>query len=434
MIIKKLPILGVAALSGILLTQNTLAEDTLTNALTGGKTSANLQYRYENVSTSSTTLKSATAHTVRLRLGYTTDTFKGIGAMVEAESVSALGDKKYDSKASGQTGNGYETIADPTASEINQAYLSYTGIENTTAKWGRQRIKLDNDRFIGNVGWRQNEQTYDAFTLVNTSLPDTKITVGYITNVNRVFSDDSATPISGAAGGNHKMESTILNANYKGLSFGELVGYAYMLKYDPITLATDNTADTMGIRLTGSVPISDNKLLYTGEFATQKDGGNNPTEYSANYTLLEGGIDISSAVFKLGYEVLGADSGATAKVGGAATTKSFSTPLATLHAFNGWADLFLGTPSDGLKDTYVSAGTKIAGVKLAAVFHTFKTDKTNATTGNSNLGKEMDLVVVKPIDKNYTVGLKYAKYTAGSNNAAGKLDTKKAWLWGELKF
>jgi len=434
MLIKKLPVLSIAALSAFLLTQNTYAEDTLTNALTGGKTSANLQYRYENVSTSSTTLKSATANTVRLRLGYMTDTFKGIGAMVEAESVTALGEKKYDSKASGQTGNGYETIADPTASEINQAYLNYSRIENTTAKWGRQRIKLDNDRFIGNVGWRQNEQTYDAFTLVNTSLPDTKLTIGYITNVNRVFSDDSATPISGAAGGNHKMESTILNANYKGLSFGELVGYAYLLKYDPTTGATGNTADTIGIRLKGSAPISDNKLLYTAEFATQKDGGNNPTKYSANYTLLEGGIDISSGVFKMGYEVLGADSGATVKVGGAATTKSFSTPLATLHAFNGWADLFLGTPSDGLKDTYVSAGTKVAGVKLAAIYHTFKTDKTNATTGTSNAGKEIDLVVVKPIDKNYKVGLKYAKYTAGSNNAAGKLDTKKAWLWGEFKF
>ncbi|MFZ2525684.1 MAG: alginate export family protein [Candidatus Ferrigenium altingense] len=427
MLLKKHPISSIAALSALLFAQSALAADTLTDALTGGKASANLQYRYEDVRTGAAAANTATAHTVRLRLGYETATFNGFGAMVEAESVKDLGNKKYDSKATGQTANGYAVIADPEATEINQAYLSYSGIANTTVKFGRQRIKLDNDRFIGNVGWRQNEQTFDAFTLINKSLPNTTITAGYITNVNRVFSDSSATPTSGAFGGNHKMSSTILNANYKGWSFAEVVGYAYLLDYDVATAFTTNSSDTYGLRLNGSTAMGGNKVLYTAEFAEQRSAHGNATNYKTSYTLLEGGVDVTNiAVFKLGYEVLGSDTGAA--------NTQFKTPLATLHAFNGWADMFLATPNQGLKDTYVSANTKLAGFGLGAVYHDYRTDVTTAALTNSNLGKEWNLVATYPFNKNTLVGLKYADYKAGTNNAAALVNTQKTWLWGEFKF
>ena len=43
-----------------------------------------------------------------------------------------------------------------------------------------------------------------------------------------------------------------------------------------------------------------------------------------------------------GYEVLGADDGAA--------LTSFQTPLATLHKFQGWADKFLTTPPNGIRE------------------------------------------------------------------------------------
>jgi len=442
MLLKKHPISSIAVLSALLFAQSALAADTLTDALTGGKASANLQYRYEDVRNNNlpaTGKNTATAHTVRLRLGYETATFNGFGAMVEAESVKDLGNKKYDSKATGQTGatavNNYAVIADPEATEINQAYLSYSGIANTTVKFGRQRIILDNARFVGNVGWRQNEQTFDAFTLVNKSLPNTTITAGYITNANRVFSDSSATPDSGPFGGNHRMQSTILNANYKGWSFAEVVGYAYLLDYDVNTLFTVNSSDTFGLRLNGNTAMGGNKLLYTAEFAEQRSAHGNATNYKTSYTLLEGGVDITNiAVFKLGYEVLGSDTGAA--------NTQFKTPLATLHAFNGWADMFLATPASGLKDTYISANTKLAGINLGAVYHDYRADKTAGAATASKLGDEWNLVVSKSFDKNYTLGLKYADYkakgtatsAAAGDSFTGNVNTKKTWLWGEFKF
>lgn len=417
---KKTIVLAIAAaLPALLITPSVWAADTITDALTGGKTSANLQYRYEDVSTGAATANKGTAYTVRLRLGYTTDTFKGFGAMVEAETVKSLNRKQskgYNSTVNGNTTRA--TILDPEATEMNQAYLSYSGLPDTTAKWGRQRLILDNARFIGNVGWRQNEQTFDALTLVNKSLANTIITLGQITNVNRVVGDNAG------AAGNHKMKSTIANANYKGLGLGEIVGYYYKLNYDVNSGQTGNSSNTMGVRLNGSAPMANNKLVYTAEYATQKGAGTNPIKYSAKYMFVEGGIDMTDlAVFKLGYEVLGADN--------TNTTKSFQTPLATLHAFNGWADKFLTTPAQGLKDTYLSVGGKAAGVNLLGVYHTYKADRTTAAL--STYGKELNLLAAYPIDKNYAVGLKYAKFTADAALGAAQ-DTKKTWLWGEFKF
>ena len=418
MLLKKHPVSSIAALAALFVAQSAFAADTFTGALTGGKANVDVRYRYEDVRTATPT--TATANTVRARVGYTTDTFNGFGAMIEAESVKDLGNKKYDSKATGQTANGYAVIADPEATEINQAYLSFSGIANTTVKFGRQRINLDNQRFIGAVGWRQNEQTFDAFTLVNKSLPNTTITAGYITNVNRIFSDSAAAPDSGAFGGNHRMQSTILNANYKGWSLASITGYAYLLDYDTNTAFTANSSDTYGLRLNGSTAMGGNKLLYTAEYAEQRSAHGNATNYTADYTLLEAGIDVPGiAVFKLGYELLGSDTGAA--------NTQFKTPLATLHAFNGWTDQFLATPASGLEDTYVTVGTKLAGINLAANYHEYRQD-----VGGGDLGEEWGAMAAYTFEKHYTVGLKYSDYKAG--NVAGFTNTEKTWLWGEFKF
>jgi len=439
MLFKKHPVSNIAALSALLFAQSVWAADTLTDALTGGKASMNLQYRYEDVRNASVPVapaqtNQAQANTVRLRLGYETATFNGFGAMVEAESTHDLGNGKYNGGNNGNTN--FATILDPEITEINQAYLSYSGMANTTVKWGRQRIKLDNDRFIGNVGWRQNEQTFDAFTLVNKSLPNTTIFAGYLTNANRVIGDGAA-----ADAGNAHMRSPLLNVSYKGWSFAEIVGYVYALDYKPVGAATTNanTADTYGIRLNGSTAMGGNKLLYTAEFAEQRDGSNNPTNFKDTYTFLEGGIDVTNvAVFKLGYEVLGTDLSATTKATGAATTRSFATPLATLHAFNGWADMFAtATPAQGLKDAYVSAGTKLAGINLGAAYHSYEADKTTAALSSKKLGDEWNLVATYGFNKNTTVGVKYADYKAKGTTGttfATNVNTQKTWLWGEFKF
>ena len=391
--------LAVAATAGALW-QGTAGAETFAEALSGGKADLDMRYRYESVEQDNA-LKDATASTLRTRLGYTTGDYYGLSAHMDFENITAIpDDDDYNSTVNGHTQ--YSVIADPEGSEVNQAYLGYAGLSDTLFKLGRQRIKLDNDRFIGNVGWRQNEQTFDAFSAVNTSLANTKLTYAYLNNVNRIN------------GGNADMSSHLLNLAYSGWKPGSLVAYAYLLDYENSVSLSSNT---YGLRFTGASPINEKaKVLYTVEYALQSDGGDNPADFDLNYSLLEVGGAISGVTAKIGYEILEGDG-----------SVSVQTPLATLHAFNGWSDQFLSTPADGLEDLYLSVGGAVKGVKLLAVFHDFK-----GNDSGDDYGSEWGVVAVKPIGKLYTLGVKYASYSAG--DLAGKVNTDKLWLSAELKI
>ncbi len=120
-------------------------------------------------------------------------------------------------------------VADPADTELNQAYLSYGGFYDTDMKLGRQRIILDNARFVGNSGWRQNEQTFDAFSLQNKSLPNTVITYAYLDRVHNITFDEI------------KLSAHLFNMAYDLAPWAKLIGYGYLLDYD---LDTGPTKDT----------------------------------------------------------------------------------------------------------------------------------------------------------------------------------------------
>jgi len=271
-------------------------------------------------------------------------------------------------------------------SRINQAWVSYSGIPDTAVKAGRQRVILDNARFVGNVGWRQTEQVYDALVVANTSLPDTTLIYGYVTRAYTIVGGDPAS------------QSHLINVSYNGLSFGKITGYAYLLD-----LKHDGVSDSFD-------------LLYHLEFANQSEYANSTDAVDTTYTKLELGGSFAGVTAKIGQETLGSNDDGT---------YGFQTPLATKHAFNGWADQFLVTPQKGLVDSYFSIGGKPMGVKLLAVYHTYTTDK-----DGDDLGKELNLLAAKKFGP-YSVGLKYANYT---DDTPAEDDVTKTWLWGQVKF
>jgi hypothetical protein len=392
----KYPVLALsfAAATGIAMTAQAA---TFTEALTGGTPKLDLRLRYESVDQASA-LQNANAFTLRTRLGYETGEFQSFRAYVELENTTALGDDAYNSTLNGKTQ--YSTVVDPENSEVNQSYIDYSGFDSTLVRAGRQRIILDNARFVGNVGWRQNEQTFTAASISNTALPDTTLYYAYL---------DEIKGINGAATDVH---AHLLNASYAGLAPGKLTGYGYLIDFVNTPLASQQT---WGVRFDGSHDAGAAKLLYTAEYARQTDyqGGN--SNIDADYTLLELGATLSGVTGKVGYEVLGADS-----------AYSFETPLATKHAFNGWADVFLNTPDgQGLKDAYLLVSGSVAGIGLTGVYHDFSADK-----GGADFGTEVDLQALKKFGKNYSAGIKYAAYNADSYS----VDTDKFWVWGGVTF
>ena len=380
--------------------------ESLEAALLNGKATLDLRYRYEAVDQDGAD-KDAKASTVKTRLNYATGTFKGVSGFIEFDDVTSIGDVKYnDAAATPESKTEYPVVADPQGTEVNQAYLKYSGIPDTTVTFGRQRVILDNARFIGNVGWRQNEQTYDALTLVNKSLPDTTIVYGYVTNVNRIFGEASDK-------GDVDTKTHLLNISYAGLPFGKLSAYGYFLDFVD---TPDNSNSTLGLRFAGNTAMSDDvKLLYTLELAQQSDYKDGADTIDYDYSMIELGATVSGVTAKIGQETLGSNDGDGA----------FFTPLATAHAFNGWADKFLATPANGLVDTFVSVGTKVGGVKLLAVYHDYTSDEENI-----DYGTELDLLVAKKINKKYTLLGKYASYSADDHAT----DTDKLWLMAQATF
>lgn len=372
-----------------------------------GALKMDLTYRWENVDQDKGpgNPQTANANTARLRLGYLTPTFFDFQAYAEYEGLYAL-QEDYNSTRNRRTQ--YSVVADPDASELNQFWLSYKGIPDTEAKVGRQRIKLDDDRFIGNVGWRQMEMTYDSVLLTHksTALPGLTVYAGYLDSARTIFSTKES------------MNSPIFNVNYKVGDWGNLVGYGYWLDYRERENFA-KSSQTYGLRFNGKSPkfFDTVNAIYTAEWSNQSDYGDNPNHYQADRINLMAGASAYNLTL----------SGAVEQLNGYGNGKSFQTPLGTNHAFQGWADLFLVTPGDGIRDVNATANYKMMDGSLifTGVYHDFKDD-----TGSVQYGTEWDFSVLKKFGKHYSLLAKYANYTADTFGT----DTQRIWLQADISF
>lgn len=304
-------------------------------------------------------------------MGYLSPEFVGFQVFAEYEGLQDIFTNNYNSTRNSKTQ--FDVIADPQQNELNQLWISYKGLTVTEIKLGRQRIIIDNARFIGNIGWRQLEQTYDALVVTNQSLGNTIIKVGYIINTRDIFSKEN------------DMNAQFVNIGYNFKKFGTLTGYSYLIDFQESTALNSNSNQTYGVRFNGSYQLTDKiKALYTAEYAWQKDLGDNPINYEVDYINIMAGASLFGVTLKAPLEQLGGQNG-----------KGFDTPLATKHAFQGWADVFLTTPADGIRDIQIALSTKIKGVKLIGLYDNYDND-----TGSQDYGQEFGFQAVKKFAKN----------------------------------
>lgn len=389
------------------------AEPSVQDALRKGKFSANGRLRYETVDQDGSA--DAEALTARLRAGYTTKAYRGFQAMIEGEANIPLMSDYFD--GTGTNTSGYAAVTDPEIYEINQLWASYTH-EKTKATIGRQRLVFDNSRFIGDVAWRQNQQTFDALLIQDKTVKDLALTYGYISKINRIF-DDRAPQYD------WQSDSHVIHAAYAGLPFGTLTGYGYLLDFDETSdVAAANSTQTFGVSLAGSPKLTDDiNLLYRAEYATQSDYGASPLSYSTDYYVAELGAQVLKKYsLTLGYEVLGSDDGAV----------GFKTPLATLHAFNGWADKFLTTPAGGIENIYVKAAATLpANLSFLGFYHWFRSAQTDA-----DYGTELDLQLIYKLNTNLSFTAKAAYYQGddAAPTAALRADTNKFMLQADYAY
>lgn len=356
-----------------------------------------LRYRHETVDDSAFS-KDAQADTLRLRLGYLWAFASGWQAYAEGEHVQPLFGEHYNSTANGETT--YPTVADPKATEINQAFVKYSNA-STDATLGRHRLLLDNQRFFGNSGWRQNEQTFDGFSVRQKFKESgTLIHYSWLGRVLRVNGHDNPNPL---------LREWDLNGHLVNLArplpVGNLTGYAYLVENkDRQELSTR----TFGLRWIADIEREGVQPGWSIEYAHQSDFADNPFSVSEPYRLLEARLRWQGITFKLGQELLGGN-GQT----------SFSAPYSSLHAFNGWADRFGNTPANGLDDRFLGAEGKLGKASWALRWHDFQADR-----GGSDYGHELDASMSYPLWKGVTGMLKFADYR--SDGFAS--DTRKLWF------
>ena len=372
--------------------------------------SGEIRPRYEMANVKENGLDTANAYTARTRLAVEGSLFdvEGLNAKVGVTSVNNFGYNDYAPEDPA-----YDLILDPQQALLSEGYVSYTAMD-TTLLGGRSFVNLDDQRFIGTVGWRQMERSYDTVTVINRSVKGLTLLGSWVYG----FQGVNANPTTDTG-------SALLNVNYKAADALTISLFDYMLA---------DIHDTYGVRVSGIVPVGGVKLDYAASYAMQTDATldyalNESPKIEASYYEVALGANISGIIVGAEYEVLGDAKGDS--------TKGFTTPLATLHKFQGWADVFLGrtasSNNNGIADANVKLGYAAQGFgKLLGLYHKF-----DAISGaDKDLGSEIDVLYANKVP---TVGnldflAKAAFYTKGDTGIGSDYDVTKVWAQLDYKF
>lgn len=375
----------------------------LGRALSDGDLAVALRYRFEHVDDDATAAVAA-ASTLRASVGYRTLSYHGLSAHVEFSAVAEVGaGDRFNNAGAGANGNGITdrpVVADPEMTRVNQLFATYV-LGATSVSAGRLELALDDQRFVGPVKWRQNYQTFAAARVENRSIEHTTLSYAFL---------DRAYTITG---GERPMASHLLNVAVE-LPFGTAVGYGYLLDFGSEADAGLSTG-TVGLRFSGARPAGPLSVGYGAAYARQRDRAANPDRVRADYFQVSASVGVPEVTVEVGYEVLG----------GSADEGRFTTPLATLHAFNGWADRFLDTPAAGLEDLSVGLRGKSGRFTWQALYHDFR-----AATGDARYGGEVDLLASYQAPWKQALGVKAAFYQADEHST----DTAKVWVWTAYSF
>ena len=367
----------------------------LRDAMANGTTSLRIRYRLEHVDQADFD-EQALASTALGRWTWNSDQDNPWTFGLEADYVFVAGIEEFNSTTNGKTQ--FPLIADPEGGDLNQAFLKYTG-KGLTVTAGRQRINLGNQRFVGGVAFRQNEQTYDGLR-VQLSRGDAMLDYTYVNNINRIFGPGDGLQPGDWFGDNHFLRGSIRPGEGQ-----EFAAFAYLLD-----LGNDNgppnSNATFGVSYRGEFDF----VTLDATVAQQSDWAENPVAYDAPHFSVQGVIPLGeNTALTLGYDIIGSDDG----------RYQFRTPTATLHRYQGWTDKFLIAPQDGVKDAWFSIAGNVGGARLTGVYHDF-----SAHEGGRSYGSELGFDVTYTLPNRVSLEFKIATYDPDGFAT----DTTKAWF------
>jgi hypothetical protein len=384
-------ILAAAACSGA------WAQD-LVSAVAAGKPILEERLRYEDVDQGNFQ-RQAQAVTLRTHLGWETGAWNHLTGLVEGEAVSRLSAPTFNDGLNHRTA--YPQIADPQMAEINRLQLAWAPVKAFDAVIGRQKLNIDDLRFIGSPSWRQDEQTFDAGRIDGT-VGRFSGTYLYILKVDRNLAQTQ----------DYNSRSHGATLAFAAAPQLRLEGFLYALD---LKQAPSDSTLSQGVRITGQETLAPVKLAYAASYASQTPYAANPASFRIPYWMGEVSAAAGPFSAKANYESLGSNG-----------KRGFSTPLASLHQYQGWADAFTTTPTRGIDDFNVSLTWSptvrwgpVSAPQLFLRHHDF-----TYAHGQGGLGTEWDAYAQIGLPHHLTALLKWADYH-GVQAVPGR---RKLWL------
>jgi hypothetical protein len=299
----------------------------------------------------------------------------------------------------------YPLVADPQETDINRLHLDYVGLPATKVRAGRQVVRIDNQRFLGDYDFAQMPQLLDGVSVSSQALPRTQVTYGYFYRLRNAYAAEWKTSTNAASA-----QFDLVPGKLKIGGYGFFQNQA---RTGSVTGFDDNSNRILGARAWGMFGLPANvDLLYVAEAAQQRDFAGGDPRIRADYYRLGGGLAIRQGFVRVDWERLGSNDG----------QYGFQTPLGSTQMFTGRVDIFATTPPQGLEDLRASVGAQIWKVAARLDYHRFHSDH-----NNWDLGHEWDLALDYAITSRFSAGLVYGDYRAGGAQY-GFTDTRKFWL------
>jgi len=372
--------------------------------------SGDLRLRYQNLNRDNFG-QDANALTLRFLGVFEVDIFDKTSFLAEIEAVTAPIDDYNDGTGDRPL---FPAIPDPEGIELNRLQIISEALPKTRLILGRQRLALDDWRFIGAFPFRQNSQTIEAVRIETTALGPGILDVGYFNKVRRPLGDDNVAGV---------FEGDSFYANYNSATpIGRVTAFHYATELETGPIGARNqfgSSQTTGARILGRKDWNDFGVVWEGSYAKQRDYAGNPNDFSIAYGLAELTLKPANWTFQFRAEILGSDNG-----------QSLQTPLASLHRFQGFADQFLRTPDDGVRDYSVLAKYNFGSFGPFSDISTFaRRHWFEADTDGRNYGQELDLSLRAKVKKT-GFALEYADY----KSQGFSVDTKTLFLTTEISF